>query len=153
MNNDLNPDDYQNQQKEGEHCEIINNEDENKEIEKSEEEDQNQEITELINLSRKKDQKIDIESIEREKKSKEADFKRYLEEKQLMHTLTNVLVEFYETSDKPNDPVDYIRQFLSRVDGHSIDSIKNENEELKSKLETLKTKLFELQEELKEYQN
>lgn len=78
------------------------------------------------------------------------EFRKYLEEKKMMDTLTKILVQFYENSDKPEDPIAYVRDYLSKMDGIDINVVNAENKQLTEKLEALNAKLEELNKELEE---
>ena len=116
--------------------------------------DENEEklLKELL-LGKEEQPKINIDEINRERKIKQTEFKQYLEDKQLMNLLTNILVEFYENNDKPKDPILFIKEFLSKSGGIDIKKLTKENEDMKIKLENLKIKLNELKEQLKDYQS
>jgi hypothetical protein len=77
-----------------------------------------------------------------------AEFRRYLEEKQLMNELTKVLVQLYETSDKPTDSFGYCRDYFSKVGGVDINVVNEENGRLRTRLEELKAKLDVLEKQL-----
>ncbi|XP_056154482.1 c-Myc-binding protein-like isoform X2 [Lampris incognitus] len=48
----------------------------------------------------------------RASESKRERFRRYLERSGLLDNLTSVLVELYEESDKPDNPLDFIKTHL-----------------------------------------
>jgi hypothetical protein len=77
-----------------------------------------------------------------------AEFRRYLDDKQLMNELTKVLVQLYETSDKPTDSFGYCRDNFSKVGGVDITVVNEENGRLRIRLEELKSKLEVLEKEL-----
>jgi cob(I)alamin adenosyltransferase len=78
------------------------------------------------------------------------EFRQYLEEKQLMNELTKILVQLYETNEKPANPTAFCRDHFSRIDGVDIDVINAENQRLAARLEELKGKLEALEKELAE---
>ena len=54
------------------------------------------------------------------------------------------LVGLYEEPEKPENPVDYIKQYLGGSGEIDIEALKSENEELKKKVEALESKVDEL---------
>jgi hypothetical protein len=80
-----------------------------------------------------------------------AEFRQYLEEKQLMNELTKILVLLYETNDKPTDPTTFCRDYFSHLGGFDINTVNEENEKLGTKLEELKGKLAALEKELADF--
>jgi hypothetical protein len=79
-----------------------------------------------------------------------AEFRKYLEEKQLMNELTKILVQLYETNDKPSDATAFCCEYFSHLGGFDINAVNEENERLTTKLEELKAKLAILEKELAE---
>jgi hypothetical protein len=85
---------------------------------------------------------------EKEEEPRSAVFRRYLSENGLFDSLTMLLVELYESTDRPSDPFSYCRDFFSKVEGRFIDDYKAENEKLLDKLAVLTAKAEELQKEI-----
>jgi len=56
-----------------------------------------------------------------------------------------VLVGLYEEPEKPEKPLDFIRQYLSGPASVDVDSLRAENDQLKRKIEELQTKLNDRQ--------
>ncbi|OUM58898.1 hypothetical protein PIROE2DRAFT_33712, partial [Piromyces sp. E2] len=52
-----------------------------------------------------------------------------------------VLVGLYEESEKPENPLDFIKQFLGGPSEIDIEALKAENEELRRKVEDLEAEL------------
>ena len=77
--------------------------------------------------------------------SKKDEFHKYLEEKQLMKTLNNLLVQFYESVDARDHPTEFIQHYFSVLGGVDIEDVKKENEKLMQQVEEKKAKLAELQ--------
>jgi uncharacterized protein involved in exopolysaccharide biosynthesis len=75
-----------------------------------------------------------------------AEFRKDLEEKQLMSELTKILVQLHETNDRLADPVAFCRDHFSRI-GSAVNA---ENERLAARLEDLKGRLEALEKELAE---
>ncbi|XP_011869666.1 PREDICTED: C-Myc-binding protein-like [Vollenhovia emeryi] len=75
--------------------------------------------------------------------AKREEFRKYLDECGVMVALTKILVSLYEETEKPPDPVDYIRRNLGGIvtDTSDIDSVKKELEESKATIAELKSKL------------
>lgn len=79
---------------------------------------------------------------------REAQFKQYLETKGLNKVLTEVLITFYEQTDHPNDPIEYVKDYFSKLGGVDINEINFENNELQKQIEERKKKLEELNVEI-----
>ncbi|KAJ3050741.1 hypothetical protein HK097_008263 [Rhizophlyctis rosea] len=75
---------------------------------------------------------------------KKEDFRKYLEKNGIIDALTKVLVGLYEEPEKPEAPVDYIKQFLGGPSGVDVEALRQENEELKKRVEELQAKVDEL---------
>jgi hypothetical protein len=72
-------------------------------------------------------------------------YKRYLEEKRVMDTLSKLIVSIYEKPEKPPDALTYIRDFLALdTGGVDIISIRMENVVLTRKIAELTAKLADL---------
>ena len=75
-------------------------------------------------------------------------FKRYLEEKKIMDLLSKIVVSMYECSDKPQDPLKFIEDYLSSNENLNISSLRLENLQLSKQLLDLQNKLEEIQKKL-----
>ncbi|KAL7750994.1 hypothetical protein RI367_003574 [Sorochytrium milnesiophthora] len=75
--------------------------------------------------------------------NKKEDFRRYLEKNGIIDSLTKVLVGLYEEPDKPDNPLDFIKQFLAgpQIGPVSADMLKAENEDLKARTAVLAERL------------
>ncbi|KAI9355341.1 hypothetical protein DFJ73DRAFT_775439 [Zopfochytrium polystomum] len=72
---------------------------------------------------------------------KKEDFRKYLEKNGIIDALTKVLVGLYEEPEKPENPVDFIKQFLGGPSDVDVEALKNENEELRRRVDELQAKL------------
>ncbi|XP_055297181.1 c-Myc-binding protein homolog [Sitodiplosis mosellana] len=88
----------------------------------------------------------------REIDCKRDQFRKYIESKGVVDSITKVLIKLLETPEKPEHPMDFIRQNLgaSQAEERRIESLeqevigyKKEVEDLKSQLEAVKAKLGE----------
>ncbi|KAJ3292994.1 hypothetical protein HK104_004839 [Borealophlyctis nickersoniae] len=75
---------------------------------------------------------------------KKEDFRKYLEKNGIIDALTKVLVGLYEEPEKPEAPIDFIKQFLGGPSDVDVEALRHENEELKRKVDELQQKLDEL---------
>ncbi|XP_033340135.1 c-Myc-binding protein isoform X2 [Megalopta genalis] len=75
--------------------------------------------------------------------SKKEEFRKYLERAGVMEALTKILVSLYEEPEKPDDPLEYVRQRIGDITENDveIDSLRNELMEAKAKIVELKAKL------------
>ncbi|KAM3596032.1 uncharacterized protein V6R79_007230 [Siganus canaliculatus] len=81
----------------------------------------------------------------RASESKREQFRRYLEKSGVLDTITNVLVALYEESDKPENPLDFIKLHLGSPE---LDA-----EALRAEVADLHQKCNVLMEENKELRN
>ena len=77
-------------------------------------------------------------------------FQRYLDEKKVNDLLSKIIVSLYEVSEKPSDPLQYIRDYLAETDNVDLIAVHAENEKLKKKVEELNKKLAILTEQLEQ---
>ncbi|KEG14943.1 hypothetical protein DQ04_00251190 [Trypanosoma grayi] len=77
--------------------------------------------------------------------AKKEEFRKYLERKQVIDTLTRVLVNLYEEPEKPEDPVDFIKKVLGGASAADYEALQQENASLKAEVEALKKRLNEEQ--------
>ncbi|KAJ3100824.1 hypothetical protein HDU96_010203 [Phlyctochytrium bullatum] len=93
---------------------------------------------------------------------KKEDFRKYLEKNGIIdaltkgktihplnplpfsHTFTLVLVGLYEEPEKPENPLEFVKQFLGGPSDIDVEALKHENEELKKRVEELQAKIDEL---------
>ncbi|KAG5461134.1 MAG: hypothetical protein BJ554DRAFT_6720, partial [Olpidium bornovanus] len=75
---------------------------------------------------------------------KKEDFRKYLEKNGIIDALTKVLVGLYEEPEKPESPVDYIKQFLGGPSEVDVEALRNENAELKFKVAEVEDQLAQL---------
>lgn len=75
-------------------------------------------------------------------------FRKYLDDGGVLDSLTRVLVALYEEPENPEDPLEYIKQFLGSPNGIDVDSLQKENEELKEQVTQLEARVTELKEKL-----
>ncbi|KAI9209412.1 uncharacterized protein BJ171DRAFT_408299, partial [Polychytrium aggregatum] len=75
---------------------------------------------------------------------KKDDFRKYLEKNGIIDALTKVLVGLYEEPEKPESPIDFIKQFLGGPSDVDVEALRAENDELKRKVEELQQRLDEL---------
>ncbi|RKO90384.1 hypothetical protein BDK51DRAFT_31134, partial [Blyttiomyces helicus] len=54
------------------------------------------------------------------------------------------LVGLYEEPEKPENPIDFIKQFLGGPSDVDVEALRHENDELKRKVEELQAKIDEL---------
>lgn len=86
-------------------------------------------------------------------KLRQEQFQQYLIESKLMDCLTKILMEWYETNDKPSNIEEYLKDYFSKIDGYDINQINDENQKLQERILLLKDKLAEVQKELEEDTN
>uniref|UniRef100_A0A8C9SIF6 MYC binding protein n=1 Tax=Scleropages formosus TaxID=113540 RepID=A0A8C9SIF6_SCLFO len=80
--------------------------------------------------------------------SKREQFRRYLEKAGVLDSLTNVLVALYEETDKPNNPLEFLRHHLGAAGPEATDT-----ELLRQEVAELRQKCDRLMEENKELRN
>ncbi|XP_076652983.1 c-Myc-binding protein isoform X3 [Halictus rubicundus] len=76
--------------------------------------------------------------------SKKEEFRKYLERAGVMEALTKILVSLYEEPEKPDDPLEYVRQRIGNITetDMEMDTLRKELEDAKAKIIELKTKLL-----------
>lgn len=76
-------------------------------------------------------------------------FKRYLEERKVMDTLSKLVVSLYERPEKPADPLTYIRDYFA-VDTGGVDiaTVRQENADMTKRLADLNTQIQEMEKQL-----
>ena len=80
--------------------------------------------------------------------AKKDEFRAYLEKTGVVDQLTKVLVSLYEETDKPNNPLDFIKRNMSAPEEIDQDNLKNEYLRLKEENEKLKQRVTDLQKQL-----
>ncbi|KAI9146371.1 hypothetical protein BKA69DRAFT_19463 [Paraphysoderma sedebokerense] len=81
---------------------------------------------------------------------KKEDFRKYLEKNGIIDSLTKILVSLYEEPEKPENPIDFIKLFLSGPSDVDVDVLKSENDTLKAENNELKAKVDDLMKKVKE---
>lgn len=81
----------------------------------------------------------------RSSEGKKEEFRRYLESNHVIDALTRVLVNLYEESDKPENPVEYIKKVLGGASTADYEALQQENACLRAEVESLKKKMSEMQ--------
>jgi hypothetical protein len=71
-------------------------------------------------------------------------FRKYLDDGGVLDSLTRVLVALFEEPESPEDPLDYIKQFLGSPQGIDVESLQRENDELEQQAQALRARLEEL---------
>ncbi|XP_076297881.1 c-Myc-binding protein isoform X3 [Lasioglossum baleicum] len=76
--------------------------------------------------------------------SKKEEFRKYLERAGVMEALTKILVSLYEEPEKPDDPLEYVRQRIGNIteSDMEMDTLRKELDDAKAKIIELKTKLL-----------
>lgn len=75
-------------------------------------------------------------------------FRKYLDDGGVLDALTRVLVALYEEPENPEDPLEYIKQFLGSPNGVDVESLQNENEEMRAQVQALESRITELKTQL-----
>lgn len=66
----------------------------------------------------------------------------------VLESLTRLIVTLYEKQPFPENPVEFLKQFVGSPQGVDYESLKQENEELKADVEKLEKRLQELKTQL-----
>lgn len=80
--------------------------------------------------------------------AKKDEFRAYLEKTGVVDQLTKVLVSLYEESDKPNNPLEFIKKNMSAPEELDSDNLKNEYLKLKEENEKLRLRVTDLQKQV-----
>ena len=75
--------------------------------------------------------------------SRKEEFRRYLEQTNVIDVLTKVLVGLYEEPERPANAIEYIRKYMGAPTNIDVHSIKKENEMLKAQIDKLTEELAE----------
>ena len=81
-------------------------------------------------------------------KKKKDEFRAYLEKTGVVDQLTKVLVSLYEETDKPTNPLEFIKRNMSAPEEIDQDNLKNEYLKLKEENEKLRQRVTELQKQI-----
>ena len=81
-------------------------------------------------------------------KTKKDEFRAYLEKTGVVDQLTKVLVSLYEETDKPTNPIEFIKRNMSAPEEIDQDNLKNEYLKLKEENEKLRQRVTELQKQI-----
>lgn len=76
---------------------------------------------------------------------KKEEFRKYLERAGIVDQLTKVLVGLYEESEKPNNPIEFIKKCLGAPSDTDIDQVIAENDDLKRQEADLANRVAELE--------
>ena len=80
--------------------------------------------------------------------AKKDEFRAYLEKTGVVDQLTKVLVSLYEETDKPTNPIDFIKRNMSAPEEIDQDNLKNGYLKLKEENEKLRQRVTELQKQI-----
>ena len=80
--------------------------------------------------------------------AKKDEFRSYLEKTGVVDQLTKVLVSLYEETDKPTNPIEFIKRNMSAPEEIDQDNLKNEYLKLKEENEKLRQRVTELQKQI-----
>ncbi|KAH0792364.1 C-Myc-binding protein isoform X2 [Histomonas meleagridis] len=80
--------------------------------------------------------------------TKRENFRKYLEDGNVMEAITHALVSLYEEPEQPADPLNYIRQSIGAVEGVDISSLIRRNQELKERIASLNHEIATLESQL-----
>ncbi|KAJ3364887.1 hypothetical protein GGF31_008896 [Allomyces arbusculus] len=76
--------------------------------------------------------------------TKKEDFRKYLERNGIVDALTKVLVGLYEHPDKPENPLEFIKQFLGGPGDADVEVLKAENKDLRRHVDDLTARVDDL---------
>ena len=76
------------------------------------------------------------------------EFRRYLDDTGLNKVITRILIQLFEESPWPEDPIGYFKHYLECPLVVNVDALRAENEELQMKNEELETTLDSLMDQL-----
>ncbi|KAM3873046.1 c-Myc-binding protein-like [Diretmus argenteus] len=86
--------------------------------------------------------------------SKREQFRRYLEKAGVLDSLTNVLVALYEHAEKPNNPQEFLKQYLAAAGEEAVDTeaLQQELSELRQRCALLLEENKQLKTKLQSYE-
>ena len=80
--------------------------------------------------------------------AKKDEFRAYLEKNGVVDQLTKVLVSLYEETEKPNNPLEFIKKNMSAPEEVDEDNLKNEYLKLKDENDKLRQRVTDLQKQI-----
>ena len=80
--------------------------------------------------------------------AKKDEFRAYLEKTGVVDQLTKVLVSLYEETEKPNNPLEFIKKNMSAPEEVDEDNLKNEYLKLKDENDKLRQRVTDLQKQI-----
>ena len=80
--------------------------------------------------------------------AKQDEFRAYLEKTGVVDQLTKVLVSLYEETEKPNNPLEFIKKNMSAPEEVDEDNLKNEYLKLKDENDKLRQRVTDLQKQI-----
>ena len=80
--------------------------------------------------------------------AKKDEFRAYLEKTGVVDQLTKVLVSLYEETDKPTNPIEFIKRNMSAPEEIDQDNLKNEYLKLKEENDKLRQRVTDLQKQI-----
>ena len=80
--------------------------------------------------------------------AKKDEFRAYLEKTGVVDQLTKVLVSLYEETDKPTNPLEFIKRNMSAPEEIDQDNLKNEYLKLKDENDKLRQRVTDLQKQI-----
>ena len=89
-----------------------------------------------------------METQEKTIEKKQDEFRSYLEKTGVVDQLTKVLVSLYEETDKPTNPIEFIKRNMSAPEEIDQDNLKNEYLKLKEENEKLRQRVTDLQKQI-----
>jgi predicted nuclease with TOPRIM domain len=75
-------------------------------------------------------------------------FRKYLDEGGVLDAVSRAIVALYQEHEMPEDPKEYLRQFLGSSQGINVEDLRNENSDLKEEVKRLETRVQELKTQL-----
>jgi len=80
--------------------------------------------------------------------AKRKEFRAYLDDKGASDSINRVLMSLYEEPVLPEDPMDYIKQYLGNPKGVDSGAIKSQNQSLKQEIATLEAQIAAIKQRL-----
>jgi cell shape-determining protein MreC len=77
--------------------------------------------------------------------ARKEEFRKYLEKNGVVDSITKTLVALYEEPERPQNPLEYIKQFLSGPSNNDTETLRQENEQLKLRIKELEERLNKIQ--------
>ncbi len=84
--------------------------------------------------------------------AKKEEFQKYLEKSGVIDSLTKVLVGLYESPEKPNNAIDFIKEFLGTPATSDSEKLKKTISDLEKQLEDKDKEIAELKKQLSNQQ-